>query len=446
MNVAAQDKITFTCKVTDNGEGRYGMCFGMRAAINEEFTIDWGDGVVETKSNAHDVHYHEYDAKGEYSVAIMANSINCKFYGFDDHENGSMLSLDVSGCSVLTEITCYYNHLRSLTVCPSLVSLNCFYNRLTELDLSNCKDLAGLSCDRNELISLKLSERAVLESIYCYDNRLPLSDLYAAHLLIDDINHKRLGTQNLLPQTVVIGKELFSEQSVFDGIFTKYAVTKDETPAPESDYTIKDGKLTFHAAGEYMVTMTNEAIISHESYPAKVIVVLEVREAGTDATLSELSISEGELNPAFDSAIFNYSVNVAYDVSEITITPTPNDSHAIINGDIGVLPLTAGANPFNITVIAEDEVTQKTYSVVVNRTNVGIIEEAETANLHVYPNPTSGELTVDNGQLIVEKIELFDIFGKKVFETNETIFDISHLPAGTYFLRIDETIAKIIKL
>lgn len=65
--------------------------------------------------------------------------------------------------------------------------------------------------------------------------------------------------------------------------------------------------------------------------------------------------------------------------------------------------------------------------------------------LQVYPNPTSGELKIENGELKMENMELFDIFGRKVLETKETASDISHLPAGVYLLKVGGKTAKVVK-
>jgi len=62
----------------------------------------------------------------------------------------------------------------------------------------------------------------------------------------------------------------------------------------------------------------------------------------------------------------------------------------------------------------------------------------------VCPNPTDGELRIRNYELGIENVEIFDLLGRTV-ETwraasllqNGTIeINISYLPAGMYFLRI----------
>jgi len=72
---------------------------------------------------------------------------------------------------------------------------------------------------------------------------------------------------------------------------------------------------------------------------------------------------------------------------------------------------------------------------------VGIAEVTQESGLIIHPNPTTGELTITNAESQITEIEIFDMMGRNV-ETrliaslqNGTI-DISHLPNGVYFLRI----------
>ena len=70
----------------------------------------------------------------------------------------------------------------------------------------------------------------------------------------------------------------------------------------------------------------------------------------------------------------------------------------------------------------------------------------------VYPNPTKGQLTIDNGQLTIGDVEIFDIYGRNIHSFTRPLVhsstitvDISYLPAGIYFLRIDGETMKIVK-
>lgn len=60
------------------------------------------------------------------------------------------------------------------------------------------------------------------------------------------------------------------------------------------------------------------------------IMELELYEAAQVSLLSNLVVNPGTLNPAFNSRTLSYSVNVAYDISSIALTPTPVQSGAQI--------------------------------------------------------------------------------------------------------------------
>ena len=89
------------------------------------------------------------------------------------------------------------------------------------------------------------------------------------------------------------------------------------------------------------------------------------RAKNNDATLSELSVTEGTLTPAFSPEVLEYTVDVANDVTTISVTATVNDTNASVTGT-GEHALEAGDNTLEITVTAQDGTVQ-TYTIVVNR-------------------------------------------------------------------------------
>ena len=107
----------------------------------------------------------------------------------------------------------------------------------------------------------------------------------------------------------------------------------------------------------------------------------------TDATLSELTVSDGAsaltLAPAFTSGTFVYTTEVASTVSQVTLTAVTTDDgasvsavtldgNAIADDDfsdgITVPSLVVGNNAIVVTVTAEDSVSTRTYMVTVTRT------------------------------------------------------------------------------
>ena len=114
-----------------------------------------------------------------------------------------------------------------------------------------------------------------------------------------------------------------------------------------------------------------------------------------------------------------------------------------LTGSISGIP--TEANSFHFTIQAENLWGSSSQPLCIN------IEEEDTLRIStpvieaykIYPNPTTGELRITNcefeiGTLSEGEVEVFDAYGRKVsFLTSHSSFlNISHLPAGTYFVTI----------
>ena len=452
VKLSAQNIITFTWQIP------YAYSHEIYIYIDKSFEINWGDGQTENYTGDVLELKHTYATQGEYLVSITADQ-DCEYIEFECN-NANITDLNVNDCNALTLLSCSrnqltqlnitspnleelychnnqltqlnitspnlkglycpYNQLTQLNIMSGLEWLECSHNQLTQLDIYflqyldcsynqltqlnmmfplsgylqylycnnnqltelhlgypelkdvNCSynqltqlnirfsNLQELDCSHNQLTQLNI-ESLELWDLYCDNNKLQLSDLYALHLLYAE-TYKVFGAQNLSPRWTNVNTELFASQSQFNGIYTQYIVEINGAPAPNSSYTVTNGKLTFHTPGIYTVTMTNAAIVSN--YPAKVTVPLEVVPVG---------ISENDL-----------------------------------------------------------------------------------ADLKVYPNPTAGELRMENGELRIENVEVFDVYGRKLSSnhliptSSNHLINISHLQAGVYFVRIQTETGvitkKIIKL
>ena len=87
--------------------------------------------------------------------------------------------------------------------------------------------------------------------------------------------------------------------------------------------------------------------------------------------------------------------------------------------------------------------------------SVGIIETGNETSLLVYPNPTDGEFIIEDKELTINNVEIFDIYGKKqsfshlIFTSSNHLINLSHLSAGIYFVKIcteaGEVVKKVVK-
>jgi len=221
-----------------------------------------------------------------------------------DCHNNQLTHLDAGGCTALKTLNCHSNQLTYLNIsgCKALTGLWCGYNQLTALDVSGCTALESLACHKNLLTTLNVSGRTTLKELDCSwnqlttldvsgctklvdldctDNHLLLSDLFVVSEILKKNSGKGLlGSQTLQKQSAVVGVEVVfvPPQNVFNGVYTQFAVTKEGNTAPLSDYSVKNGKITFHTEGVYMVTMTNTVIISSFSWaPTCLIIEYEVK-------------------------------------------------------------------------------------------------------------------------------------------------------------------------
>ena len=75
------------------------------------------------------------------------------------------------------------------------------------------------------------------------------------------------------------------------------------------------------------------------------------------------------------------------------------------------------------------------------------------SDLHVYPNPTTGQLTItiSDVRYAISDLRLFDMMGRQIpigkseIGKSEIQINLFHLPAGIYFLRVDGKTVKVIK-
>jgi hypothetical protein len=77
----------------------------------------------------------------------------------------------------------------------------------------------------------------------------------------------------------------------------------------------------------------------------------------------------------------------------------------------------------------------------------GIADAQHATFLQVYPNPTTGELKMENGELKIENVEIYNVMGKKQSLNLSTpqFLNISHLPTGIYFLKIETEQGSVVK-
>lgn len=97
---------------------------------------------------------------------------------------------------------------------------------------------------------------------------------------------------------------------------------------------------------------------------------------GANVNLSALAVSAGSLSPGFAPDTVNYAVSAPNSVAQTTITPTAAEAGSTITIDgtavtsgqpFGPRPLNVGPNTFTILLRGTDQISTKTYTVVITR-------------------------------------------------------------------------------
>jgi len=129
------------------------------------------------------------------------------------------------------------------------------------------------------------------------------------------------------------------------------------------------GSVNTSVAGTY--TLTYSATDAAGNVATPVTRTVNVVNS-TNANLSGLTISNGSLSPAFASTTTDYTANVSFSVTSVTVTPTVADPTATVtvNGSSNLtnpISLNVGDNTITVLVTAQDGTTTKTYTVTVTR-------------------------------------------------------------------------------
>jgi len=151
----------------------------------------------------------------------------------------------------------------------------------------------------------------------------------------------------------------------------------------------------------------------------------------SDASLNNLTISAGELTPAFASATLAYTARVLNHITSITVTPTASDTGVTItvngapvnSGEASAaINLNEGTNNIAVVVTAPDNSAQ-TYTIVVTRAEPplgpGLYDAGTGSDVRLMPanppriDPITTTVTGDGNStpLFVGNIDLFPVPG-----------------------------------
>jgi hypothetical protein len=208
---------------------------------------------------------------------------------------------------------------------------------------------------------------------------------------------------------------------------TLTATTNDPNASAEGD-----GETTT-IPGTVVITVTAQ-FGNTQDYTVNIVLM------SSDATLSELSSTVGDLVPEFDPAVTSYTLGVPPGTASIFIIANVTDPLADITGDGTFTDIPGTAT---ITVTAEDATTQD-YTIDVYF--ISGLEEVHAGLFSMYPNPAGDIVTIKINKLYhgFADVEIINTCGqtcliqKKILPSYGTVkLNVASLKPGFYIIKIN---------
>ncbi|WP_271783983.1 Calx-beta domain-containing protein [Aquimarina algiphila] len=182
---------------------------------------------------------------------------------------------------------------------------------------------------------------------------------------------------------------------------------------------------------------TDEATITITDPDIATITIEDVNANEDDGAITIIATLDNEVPGGF---------TVDVNTTDGTATIDDNDYTAIINqtlsftGNAGekqtftILP-TEDATPESDETVTVTLSNLANTSLEINSTDSALITilNDDDLDIRVYPNPTAGEVNIN---IPLNLVLVYNVTGKKVFETKNNSFSIADLPSGIYFIRI----------
>ncbi|MBF4471721.1 LamG-like jellyroll fold domain-containing protein [Flavobacterium sp. HJJ] len=403
--------------------------------------------------------------------------------------------LDVKINKSLKKLDCGSNQISSLDVSTNtdLIFLGCNTSLLTTLDISKNTRLKLLDCRENKLTSLDVSAIGTLTELYCQSNQLTSLDV-SKNKALEFLNcsKNQLTTLDISVNTALVGLYSNSNQltnlNLKNGNNTKLAYLNFKInpnlsciEVDDIDYSNTNWSSKKDATASYSTNCTLSFVTIRDSNFEQKLIDLGIDTDGLNGKITAANINSittldlSNSNIKDLTGIENFTALntldcrnnqlVSLDLSKNTnlqilyVTGNPlvyinlqngNNHNLIVKSPTGRKKSSAGGTTFlGITTLGCVKVDNAEYSnanwskikettTTYSETCTLGLEDSQFSKAQVYPNPTKGEININN--ISLEKANIYDLRGQlvKTFtldsgNTNNTI-NLSGLPKGVYFV------------
>ncbi|MBB6275915.1 leucine-rich repeat domain-containing protein [Porphyromonas circumdentaria] len=385
----AQTQPNITFKI-DTREGKIGekRSFGMCLSVKGEWRIEG----VEKPNDWQNNKYAKYELP---PFGALPDIVTIKIWG--EIERFSIGETSVVDLNVSQS--------------PSLIRLDCEDNALTNLNLSSNTHLKTLFCSNNQLTALDLTANTALEHLNCSGN--PLTEL------------------NLQPLSQL--KSFGADRTQISKLDVSNLGVLEYMSANENE---KLEEVIFHSGEQKAENL-------------RAVDLIKCALKGLDFTgLDNLS------------SVFCYENQISGEACSTLIKSLPDHSypHPMHNNKLRIIN-TGSQTERNVCYEADAKLAwekgwecedynggnPRRYEG--SKPSAGVAIEAST--LEVFPNPTKKELQI-RGAAPLAEITLFTSRGVVLMRTQcgsdgSATLDLSQLPQGTYWVKVDQTVVSVIK-
>ena len=225
-------------------------------------------------------------------------------------------------------------------------------------------------------IGVSLNSNFVMQA-YALDTRIAFSDPSVIEgnevtvvLKISSLDGGNLGNANLMLKYDNSYLEFISGNNA-EGGAGAIKISAGEDGKQEWVYNLRFKALK---AGETNIEVSSDEIYDVNGKSATIskkgsskVTIAAGASTSTNANLSSLSVSEGALEPEFNSDTTEYTMNVGADINSINISAVAAEANSSVEIS-GNENLVEGENKVNINVKAADGSTSKSYTITVMKT------------------------------------------------------------------------------
>ncbi len=338
-----------------------------------------------------------------------------EFLGF---KNTELVTIDLSSNTMLKELICVSGKLEYINLSGNslLEALSCSGNSITTLDLSNNPKLKILKCNQNELTAINLSNTSSLEELLCANNKLntlKISTNTALRILNCTANYIQNfdSTANLKLEILAIAGNQIKELDITNNTSLQ-VIDFSSNQVARFDPTKNTELNRIECRGNLLQTL----------------------DLSKNGKMEKVTCRSNKLH--FINAQ-NNTTSTSFEIDSRSNSPSLC---------IQVDHPEAATNKQGIYANWKEDVTTS-YSENCNL--LGVADINTHLQVKIYPNPSSGVFGT-SGDLIIDQIEVISSTGNsmQIFDFKKSKaknIDISNLPKGIYFLKINSQKGTAIK-